>query len=69
MNNDRDRLLSFVTDALDNLDHYIQYPHRNAMDLLVLGQELDKLRQAIDYRLGDEFSVGLEELVRKLKNN
>ena len=55
--NDRDRLLSFVTDSLDNIQHYADYRGRNFDDLIALQKELDKINESINQRLVRDFKT------------
>jgi hypothetical protein len=50
-----DRLLSYVTESLENLHHYVNYRGRSYEDLAILQKAVHELNQAIDIRLIRDF--------------
>ncbi len=53
---DRDRFLSYVTESLNNLHHYVNYRGRSYEDLTNLQKAVDDLNLAIKTRLNRDFS-------------
>lgn len=66
MNNDRDRLLSFVTDAIDSIDHYIDYQGRKFEELIAVQKEIDRLTQTINNRLVRDFKSQTQKYLQRL---
>ncbi len=63
---DRDRLLSYVTENLDEIKHYINYRGRSYQDLVNLQKEIDELTLAITTRLVRDFKH-IPEMAELLK--
>ena len=49
------RLLSFVTDAINDIDHYIDYRGRSFEDLIAVQKQIDQLTGKINNRLVRDF--------------
>ena len=63
---DRDHFLSYVTESLNNLHHYVNYRGRSYEDLTNLQKAVDDLKSAINTRLNRDFSH-IPEVAKMLK--
>ena len=63
---DHDRFLSYVTESLNNLHHYVNYRGRSYEDLTNLQKAVDDLKSAINLRLVRDFK-DLPEMAELLK--
>ena len=52
---DRDRYPSYLIEALDHIEHYINYRGRTYHDLKSVQNAVDELKTAIDTRLNQDF--------------